>query len=125
MIAVRYLDISLALAAGIFVALAGLPVIGWACVAVAWTGARLGVDWLDSRAERRGAAAAARIGTHFAGMMARVLIVAAAVVAARLIGERDDAVMGAALALIVFTVYLGASSVARASSTPHRNAVRP
>ena len=121
MIAVKYLDISLALAAGIFVALAGLPVIGWAFVTGAWTVTRLTLDYVDSRLERTGAGAPTRIGTHFAGMMARVLVVALAVVAARYVGDRDDGVMGAVLALIVFTVYLGASSVARITE---RNPVR-
>ncbi len=124
MIAVRYFDVTLCLVAGVFVALAGLPVIGWAFVAGAWIVTRLTLDYVDERLERSGAGVSARIGTHFAGMMARVLVVALAVVAARYVGDRDDGVMGAVLALIVFTVYLGASSVAR-PSTPNRNAVRP
>ena len=121
MIVVRYLDVSLVLAAGLFVVLAGLPVVGWALVGGAWTATRLALDRIDARLERGGASVPARMGTHFAGMMARVLIVASAVVAARYIGDRDDAVMGAVLALIVFTVYLGASSVDRAAT---RNPVR-
>ncbi len=100
MIAVRYLDISVVLAAGVFVVLAGLPVIGWALVGAAWIVMRLSLDYVDGRLERRGAGVSARIGTHFAGMMARVLIVALAVVAARYIGDRDDGVMGAVVALI-------------------------
>ena len=40
-------------------------------------------------------------------MMARVWIVVAAVIAARFVGDRDDGVMAAVLALVLFTVYLG------------------
>ena len=76
---------------------------------------RLALDGLDARLERANVTPSTRIGAHFAGMMARVLIVALAVIAARFAGDRDDGVMGAALALIAFTVYLGASNVARAS----------
>jgi hypothetical protein len=115
MLALRYLDVSLVLAAGVFVALAGLPVVGWALVAATWTLTRLALDGLDARLERANVTPSTRIGAHFAGMMARVLIVALAVIAARFAGDRDDGVMGAALALIAFTVYLGASNVARAS----------
>ena len=122
MIAVRYLDITVVLAAGVFVALAGLPVIGWAMVGAAWIITRLALDYLDERLERRGLDAPARLGAHFAGMMARVLIIAFAVVIARYVGDRDDGVMGAVLALIVFTVYLGASNAAR---HPGRKPVRP
>ncbi len=122
MIVVRYLDISVVLAAGVFVALAGLPVIGWALVGAAWIVTRLTLDYVDGRLERAGAGASTRMGTHFAGMMARVWIVVAAVLVARFAGDRDDGVMAAALALVLFTVYLGASNIARQLE---RNVVRP
>lgn len=122
MTAFKYLDISLLVAAGVFVALAGLPVIGYLFVAGAWLLTRAIAELLDRRAEQQGGDMRTRLGMHFAGMMARVWIVVAAVVAARYVGDRDDGVMAAVLALVLFTVYLGASTVARQLE---RNVVRP
>ena len=122
MIALKYLDLSLLAAAGAFVALAGLPIIGYAFVTTAWIVTRALADYLDHRAEAGGGDLRARLSMHFAGMMARVWIVVAAVIAARVIGDRDDGVMGAALALAVFTVYLATSTVVRQLE---RNVVRP
>jgi hypothetical protein len=122
MTAFKYLDISLLVAAGLFVALAGLPLIGYLFVAGAWLLTRAIAELLDRQAVKKGGDMRARLGMHFAGMMARVWIVVAAVVAARYVGDRDDGVMAAVLALILFTVYLGASTVSRQLE---RNVVRP
>jgi hypothetical protein len=120
--AIKYLDITLLVAVGPFVALAGLPVIGYAFIAGAWLVSRGIAEYLDHRATAKGGELRTRLGMHFAGMMARVWIVAAAVVAARYVGEREDGVMAAALALALFTVYLGTSTVVRQFE---RNVVRP
>jgi hypothetical protein len=121
-IAVKYLDVTVLVALGPFVALAGLPVTGYAFVAAAWLLTRAIAEYLDHRAEAAGGELRTRLSLHFAGMMARVWIVVAAVIAARYVGDRDDGVMGAVLALVLFTVYLGVSSVARQFE---RNVVRP
>jgi hypothetical protein len=120
--AIKYLDITLLVAVGPFVALAGLPVIGYAFIAGAWLVSRGIAEYLDHRATAKGGELRTRLGMHFAGMMARVWIVAAAVVAARYVGDREDGVMAAALALALFTVYLGTSTVVRQFE---RNVVRP
>jgi Kef-type K+ transport system membrane component KefB len=122
MSAFKYLDISLLVAAGIFVALAGLPLVGYLFVAGAWIAGRAVGEYLEHRAEAQDADLRTRLGMHFAGMMARVLIVVSAVIAARYVGDREDGVMAAVLALAVFTVYLGSSAVARQLE---RNVVRP
>ena len=122
MTALRYFDITVLVAVGPFVALAGLPVIGYAFVAAAWLLTRALAEYLDHRAVASGADLRSRLRSHFAGMMTRVWIVAAAVVVARYVGDRDDGVMGAALALALFTVYLGASAFSRQFE---RNIVRP
>jgi hypothetical protein len=118
--AVRYLDLTLLAASGAFVALAGLPVIGWAFAAGAWLLSRALAEYLEHRAEPSDLRA--RLSAHFGGMMARVAIVAAAVVGASVVGDRDDAVTAAVVSLVVFTVYLGTSAAARQLE---RNVVRP
>ena len=122
MIAVKYFDLTVLIALAPFVALAGLPVVGYAFVAAAWIVTRAIAEYLDHRAEAAGGELRTRLSMHFAGMMARVWIVVAAVIAARYVGDRDDGVMAAILALVLFTVYLGASNVARQLE---RNVVRP
>lgn len=121
MIAVKYLDVTVLIALGPFAALAELPFTGYAFVAAAWLLTRALSEYLDHRAEVRGELRT-RLSMHFAGMMARVWIVVAAVVAARYVGDRDDGVMAAVVALVLFTVYLGASNIARQLE---RNVVRP
>ena len=107
----RFIDLGLVLATGPFVAIAGLPVLGYALGAVAWVLTRLGAEWLDARAEGQGVGQ--RVGYHVAGMMARVWIVVCAVVAARVAGDRDDGVMAAVLVLAAFTVYFAMQMLVR------------
>ena len=122
MIAVKYLDVTVLIALGPFVALAGLPLGGYAFVAAAWLLTRAISEYLDLRAKKLGGELRTRLSLQFAGMMARVWIVTAAVIAARYVGDRDDGVMAAVVALVLFTIYLGASSIARQLE---RNVVRP
>lgn len=116
----RFIDLGLVVATAPFVALAGLPLLGYALGAVAWILTRLGAEWLDARSA--GGEVAQRIGWHVAGMMARVWIVVCAVVAARLAGGRDDGVMAAVLVLAAFTVFFATSMLVRQLE---RNVVRP
>ena len=55
-------------------------------------------------------------------MMGRVWVVGLAVVAAGVIGDRDDAICAAVVALVAFTVYLPMSLIVRQIE---RNVVRP
>ena len=116
----RFIDIGLVLATAPFVAIAGLPGLGYALAAVAWVLTRLGAEWLDARQAQ--GEVAQRIGWHVAGMMARVWIVVCAVVAARLAGGRDDGVMAAVLVLAAFTVFFAMQMLVRQLE---RNVVRP
>jgi quinol-cytochrome oxidoreductase complex cytochrome b subunit len=110
MIALRYIDVGLVIATAPFVALGGLPMLGYAFGAGAWVVSRLGAEWLDRRA---GTDLRQRVGYHVAGMMGRVWIVVCAVVAARFAGDRDDGVMAAVLVLAAFTVYFAMSMLVR------------
>ena len=118
--ALRFIDVGLVIATAPFVALADLPMTGYAFGALAWVLTRVGAVWLDRRADAEDVRQ--RVGYHVAGMMARVWIVVLAVVAARLAGDRDDGVMAAALVLAAFTVYFATSMLVRQLE---RNVVRP
>lgn len=111
MTALRFFDVGLVLATAPFVAVAGLPMLGYGLGAAAWVLTRLGAEWLDSRAEGRDLGQ--RVGYHVAGMMGRVWIVVCAVVAARVAGGRDDGVMAAVLVLAAFTVYFAMQMLVR------------
>jgi hypothetical protein len=117
--ALRYLDIGLVLATAPFVALAGLPALGYAFGAGAWILTRIAAEALERHA---GTDVSRRVGYHVAGMMGRVWIVVLAVVAAKVAGGRDDGVMAAVLVLAAFTVYFAMSMVVRQLE---RNVVRP
>ena len=118
--ALRFIDLGLVIATAPFVAVAGLPVLGYALGAIAWIVTRLASEWLDARNAH--GEVAQRIGWHVAGMMARVWIVVCAVVAARLAGGRDDGVMAAVLVLAAFTVFFAMQMLVRQLE---RNVVRP
>jgi hypothetical protein len=110
--ALRYFDIGLVLITAPFVALAGLPMFGYALAAGAWIVTRAFGVWLESRA-RRTNDARAYAGLTIAGMMARVWLVVLAIVVARVAGGREDGIMAAALSLAAFTVYFVLNTLAR------------
>ena len=119
MTALRFVDVGLVIATAPFVALAGLPGLGYGLGAGAWILTRFGAEWLERRAAGD---PRQRVGYQVAGMMARVWIVVCAVVAAKVAGGRDDGVMAAVLVLAAFTVYFATSLLVRQLE---RNVVRP
>lgn len=121
MTAAKYLDVGLVIATAPFVAIAGLPLVGYLFGAVAWVLTRAMAELLDRRAASHGANLSQRLGMHFAGIMTRVWIVVLAVVAARFAGDREDGIMAAVLVLAAFTVYLCMSALTRQIE---RNALR-
>ncbi len=110
MVALRYLDVCLVLATAPFVLIGGLPVTGYLIGSGAWLLTRLGTAAVYARAVRvrdpKG-----RAGLQVGAMMARIWIVALAVLAARYAGGKSDGIMAAALVLAAFTVYLALSFV--------------
>jgi peptidoglycan biosynthesis protein MviN/MurJ (putative lipid II flippase) len=119
MTALRFVDVGLVIATAPFVALAGLPGLGYGLGAGAWILTRFGAEWLERRAAGD---PRQRVGYQVAGMMGRVWIVVCAVVAAKVAGGRDDGVMAAVLVLAAFTVYFATSLLVRQLE---RNVVRP
>lgn len=98
----------LALALPVFV-LAGLPLVGYAAAAAVWLVARgLGVA-ADRRAARALAAGDRRtaLGTIAVATLGRVWLVALVVLLVGLLGEREDGLAAALLALALMTINLG------------------
>jgi len=108
----RYLDVCLVLATAPFVLVGGMPTLGYVIGAAAWLLTRVGTAFLQSRAlllrDPR-----LRAGLQVASMMARVWLVALAVILARYAGGKDDGIMAAALVLAAFTVYFVMSFLTR------------
>jgi hypothetical protein len=121
--ALRYLDLVLLLAAlPVFIA-ADLPIAGYIVVAVVWIATRL----IESGVGRAVAGAAARgdrraaMGWVGASSLARVWILALAVLLVGVLSNKEAGLSAAVLALILFTVHMGARLLARViapSDTP-------
>jgi hypothetical protein len=111
-VVIRYLDlIVLALALPVFV-LAELPLLGYGVTAGAWLLQRA-IQYL---AERRAAAATERrqaLGLMAVTTLGRVWLVTLAILLVGLLGEDEDGLAGAVLALALFTVYLASEAFTR------------
>jgi hypothetical protein len=106
---VRYADlVVLALALPVFL-LADLPLLGYAVAAAAW----LAQHAILAFAERASASALARgdrraaLGIVGGATLARVWLVALAILLVGLLGEREDGLAAAVLTLALVTVHLG------------------
>jgi hypothetical protein len=112
---VRYADLGLlALALPVFV-LADLPLLGYAAAAAAW----LAQHAILVAAERRTAAALARgdrrtaLGVVGASTLARVWLVAIAVLLVGLLGDREDGLAAAVLCVALVTVHLASVALTK------------
>jgi hypothetical protein len=114
-IALRYFDLVLLVAAlPVFIA-AELPMAGYAVIAAAWIaqhGLELAADRASSRALERGDRRAA-LGWVGATTLARVWLVALAVLLVGVVAEREAGLAAAVLAAILFTVHLGGRLLGR------------
>jgi hypothetical protein len=108
----RYLDVCLVLLTAPFVVAASMPLAGYAIGASAWLLTRLGAEALHTRAQRS-RDVRVRSGLMVGVMMARVWIVALAVILARYVASKDDGIMAAVLVLAAFTVYFMLTLVSR------------
>jgi hypothetical protein len=113
--ALRYLDlVLLAAALPVFIA-ADLPIAGYIVVAGVWA-VQYGIEFATDRAVARAAAAGDRkaaMGWIGATTLARVWIVALAVLLVGVISSKDAGLAAALLALILFTVHLGSRVLGR------------
>ena len=106
----RYLDVVLVVAALPLVALAGLPLLGYAVGASAWFATRAAGVALE-RQSRRTDDPRRLVGLNLAGSLGRAWFVGGAIIAVGLAGSRADGLMAAVLVAVAFTVYFGISLV--------------
>ena len=112
----RYLDlVVLALALPIFI-VAGLPLLGWAGVAVAWLLQR-GVQHLIEQRARSAKDPGTVAGLMTGSMIARGWLVAGTIFAVGL-SDREAGLAAAILAIALFTVYFTGQLVARPFGEP-------
>jgi hypothetical protein len=112
MTAVRYLDVLLVLLTLPFVAVAGLPMLGYVVGAAAWIAQRAAAVLLEHRARDNDDLRTA-LGINVAGMIGRAWLVGLTILAVGLAGSREDGVMAAVLVLAAFTVYFSMTLLLR------------
>jgi hypothetical protein len=101
---VRYLDVVLLLLAAPFVALFGLPVIGYAVGTIVWILARILEAVLERSASRSDVRRA--IGIKVASMVGRTWLVGIGILAVGIAAEREDGFTAALICLAAYTVHL-------------------
>lgn len=117
---VRSLDlVALALALVVFV-VAGLPILGWVAVAVAWIAQRVVNAALVARAEQEGRDAGRALNFVAVGVVSRAWIPGIAALLVGLLTDRDTGLAAVVLAVVVFTVHFVTSLVLHANSGQRR-----
>jgi hypothetical protein len=106
----RYLDVVLVVAAFPFVALAGLPLLGYGVGAAAWILQRAAGVALERQAAKT-TEIRRQVALNLAGTLGRAWIVGGAILAVGLAGEREDGLMAAVLVFVAFTVYFALSLI--------------
>lgn len=108
-LALRYADLALlALALPVFL-LAGLPMLGYAAITLAWL-AQHAVLWAAERGAARALAAGDRrraLGLISGSVLARLWLVATTILLVGLLAEREDGLAAAVLAFVLVTFHLG------------------
>lgn len=110
--AVRFVDVVLVVMALPFVAIAGLPLLGYAVGAGAWIVQRAVGELVDRRVRASGDVRTA-MGLTAASLMARAWFCALAILAVGLAGEREDGLTAAVTVLAAFTAYFAMSLILR------------
>ena len=110
--ALRFLDIGLVVLALPFVAVAGLPMLGYAVGAGAWIVQRVAGELVERRAKHSPDVRTA-IGLTVASIIARAWVVGLAIVAVGTAGSREDGAMAAATILAAFSIYFAMNVVLR------------
>jgi hypothetical protein len=110
--ALRFLDVGLIILALPFVAVAGLPVLGYVVGAGAWIVQRIAGELVERRA-RAAQDPRTEIGLTVASIIARAWVVGLAIVAVGTAGSRDDGAMAAATVLAAFSIYFAMNVLLR------------
>ena len=120
MTALRYIDLVL-LWLTVPVALAlGAPALGVLLAAIVWTVQRFVALEVERRARRRESVREA-IGLNMATMLGRMWLMGCVIVVAGIGGEREDGAAAAIVLLVVFTISLAATLLARSLSNNGRH----
>ena len=110
----RYLDVVVVIAALPLVALAGLPLLGYAVGAAAWIVQRAIGAVLERQAQRT-TDVRRQVGLNLASALGRAWIVGGSILAVGLAGEREDGLTAAVLVAVAFTVYFAVSLILHAA----------
>ena len=110
----RYLDVVLVIAALPLVALAGLPLLGYAVGAGAWIAQRAAGALLERQAERT-ESVRGQVGLNLGSALGRAWIVGGSILAVGLLGDREDGLTAAILVAVAFTVYFATSLILHAA----------
>jgi hypothetical protein len=120
---VRYLDlVLLAIALPVFL-IAGLPMAGYAALAVGWLPQRA-IQIAAQRQAARSLAAGVRrnaVGLLAGSMLVRLWIVTLSILLVGLLGDREDGLAAAVLAAILVTVSLGSEALAHVLEPPEES----
>ncbi|WP_147447648.1 hypothetical protein [Solirubrobacter pauli] len=95
-----------------FVLLMGGPVLGFAVAGGVWIVTRFTAAAIE-RSARRSKSPKAQVGINFGVFMGRAWIMGIAILVVGLAGDREDGLMAALLALVVFSVYLATTLIIR------------
>ena len=106
----RYLDVVLVVAALPFVALAGLPLLGYTVGAIAWILQRAAGVALERQAAKT-TDIRRQVGMNLGGTLARAWLVGGAILAVGLAGQREDGLTAAVLVFVAFTAYFALSVI--------------
>jgi hypothetical protein len=110
----KYADLVVLLAALAVFVLADLPMIGYAATAAVWLAQR-GIQVLAARRAQSELAAGERqraMGIVAATTLGRVWLIATVVLVTGLLGDREDGLAAALLAVVLFTVSFAAQGLA-------------
>jgi hypothetical protein len=108
----RFLDVGLVVLAAPFVAVSGLPLLGYAVGAGAWVLQRVAGELIERRAKASHDPRTA-VGLSVASIIARAWVVGLAILTVGLAGTRDDGAMAAATVLAAFTIYFAMNLLVR------------
>jgi hypothetical protein len=110
----RYLDVVLVIAALPLVALAGLPLLGYAVGGGAWIAQRAAAAMLERQAQQT-TDVRRQVGLNLGSALGRAWIVGGAILAVGLAGDREDGLTAAIVVAVAFTVYFAVSLILHAA----------
>lgn len=112
----RFLDLVVLLLALVVFVAAGLPILAWVAVAVAWIAQRVVNAYLVARAEAEGKDAGRALNFVAVGVVSRAWIPGLAALLVGLLTDRETGFAAVILAVVVFTVHFVTSLVLHANN---------